>query len=68
MNSLNEIKRPVAEELAAFQKVFRNSVKSKVPLFDVIMRYILKTKGKQMRPLIVIYSAKLFNNVNESTR
>lgn len=67
MNSLNEIKRPVAEELAAFQKVFRNSVKSKVPLFDVIMRYILKTKGKQMRPLIVIYSAKLFNNVNEST-
>ena len=67
MNSLNEIKRPVAEELAAFQKVFRNSVKSKVPLFDVIMRYILKAKGKQMRPLIVIYSAKLFNNVNEST-
>ena len=67
MNSLNEIKRPVAEELAAFQKVFRNSVKSKVPLLDVIMRYILKTKGKQMRPLIVIYSAKLFNNVNEST-
>ena len=67
MNSLNEIKRPVAEELAAFQKVFRNSVKSKVPLLDVIMRYILKAKGKQMRPLIVIYSAKLFNSVNEST-
>lgn len=67
MNSLSEIKRPVTEELAAFQKVFRNSVKSKVPLLDVIMRYILKAKGKQMRPLIVIYSAKLFNNVNEST-
>ena len=67
MNSLSEIKRPVTDELAAFQKVFRNSVKSKVPLLDVIMRYILKAKGKQMRPLIVIYSAKLFNNVNEST-
>ena len=67
MNSLNEIKRPVAEELAAFQKAFRNSVKSKVPLLDVIMRYILKAKGKQMRPLIVIYSAKLFNSVNDST-
>jgi len=67
MNSLNEIKRPVAEELAAFQKVFRNSVKLKVPLLDVIMRYILKAKGKQMRPLIVIYSAKLFNSVNDST-
>ena len=67
MNSLSKIKRPVTDELAAFQKVFRNSVKSKVPLLDVIMRYILKAKGKQMRPLIVIYSAKLFNNVNEST-
>ncbi len=67
MSSLNDIKRPVKEELAAFQKVFRRSVKSKVPLLDVIMRYILKSKGKQMRPLIVIYSAKLFDNVNEST-
>ncbi len=67
MNSLSDIKRPVKEELAAFQKVFRRAVKSKVPLLDVIMRYILKSKGKQMRPLIVIYSAKLFNNVNEST-
>lgn len=67
MNSLSEIKRPVTDELAAFQKVFRNSVKTKVPLLDVIMRYILKAKGKQIRPLIVIYSAKLFNDVNEST-
>lgn len=67
MNSLSDIKRPVKEELAAFQKVFRQSVKSKVPLLDVIMRYILKSKGKQMRPLIVIYSAKLFDNINDST-
>ncbi len=67
MSSLLEIKRPVTEELAAFQKVFRNAVKSKVPLLDVIMRYILKAKGKQMRPLVVIYSAKLFGEVNDST-
>ena len=67
MSSLLEIKRPVTEELAAFQKVFRNAVKSKVPLLDVIMRYILKAKGKQMRPLVVIYSAKLFGEVNEAT-
>lgn len=67
MSSINEIKRPVTEELAAFQKVFRNAVKSKVPLLDIIMRYILKAKGKQMRPLVVIYSAKLFGEVNDST-
>jgi len=67
MSSLREIKRPVTEELAAFQKVFKNAVKTKVPLLDVIMRYILKAKGKQMRPMVVIYSAKLFGEVNEST-
>lgn len=67
MSSLREIKRPVTEELAAFQKIFRNAVKSKVPLLDVIMQYILKSKGKQMRPLVVIYSAKLFGGVNDST-
>jgi len=67
MSNINEIKRPVTEELAAFQKVFRDAVKSKVPLLDVIMRYILKAKGKQMRPLVVIYSAKLFGEVNDAT-
>jgi len=65
--SLKEIKQPVAAELKSFQKVFQDSVKSKVPLLDVIMRYILKARGKQMRPLFVIYSAALFNNINDST-
>ena len=59
MNSLKEIKDPLAEELKSFRKVYRQSVKSKVPLLDVIMRYILKSKGKQMRPLFVLYSAGL---------
>ncbi len=67
MPSLKEIRQPVASEFKAFQKVFRNTVKSKVPLLDVIMRYILKAKGKQMRPLFVIYSAALFKNINPST-
>ena len=67
MPSLKEIRKPVASELKAFQRVFREAVKSKVPLLDVIMRYILKAKGKQMRPLFVIYSAALFENINPST-
>lgn len=67
MQSLKEIKKPVSKELKAFQKLFKETVKSKVPLLDVIMRYILKGKGKQMRPLFVIYSAGLFNNINQST-
>lgn len=67
MPSLKEIRQPITSEFKAFQKVFRNTVKSKVPLLDVIMRYILKAKGKQMRPLFVIYSAALFKNINPST-
>jgi len=67
MHSLKEIKKPVEKELKAFQKLFKSTVKSKVPLLDIIMRYILKSKGKQMRPLFVIYSAGLFNNINHST-
>jgi len=67
MKSLKEIKKPITSELKEFQKVFRVSVKSSVPLLDVIMNYILKAKGKQIRPLIVLYSAALFDGINDST-
>ncbi len=67
MTLLKELRKPISNELNEFQKVFRNSVKSTVPLLDVIMNYILKSKGKQMRPLIVLYSATLFDGINEST-
>jgi octaprenyl-diphosphate synthase len=67
MNSLKDIKKPIKPELKAFQKVFRKAVRSKVPLLDVIMNYILKSKGKQMRPLFVLYSAGVFGKINEST-
>ena len=67
MTLLNELKKPLTNEFKEFQKVFRLSVKSSVPLLDVIMQYILKAKGKQIRPLIVLYSAKLFDEINDST-
>ena len=38
-----------------------------MPLLDTIMNYIVKRKGKQMRPLLVLHCAKLFGEVNEST-
>jgi octaprenyl-diphosphate synthase len=67
MNSLKDIKKPLAEDLKSFRKVFRNAVKSRVPLLDVIMRYILKSKGKQIRPLFVFFSAGLLGNINDKT-
>jgi octaprenyl-diphosphate synthase len=55
------------EELAAFDKKFREAVKSQVPLLDRIMRFIVNRKGKQLRPMFVLLSAKLCGPVNEST-
>ncbi len=67
MTLLKKLKKPISKELSEFQKIFQLSVKSSVPLLDVVMNYILRSKGKQIRPLIVIYSAALFNGINEST-
>jgi octaprenyl-diphosphate synthase len=54
------------EELAVFEKKFKEAVKSQVPLLDRIMQFIVNRKGKQMRPMFVLLSAKLFGPVNES--
>lgn len=67
MSDLSKLKQPIEKHLTEFQKVFRQSVKSKTYLLDVVTNYILKSKGKQMRPLFVIYSAALFENINPST-
>ena len=67
MPGLNEIKKPIENHLKEFQKVFRKTASSKVYLLDIVTKYILKAKGKQMRPLFVIYSAKLFENIDRPT-
>jgi octaprenyl-diphosphate synthase len=54
------------EELASFEKRFKEAVKSQTPLLDRIMRFIVKRKGKQLRPMFVLLSAKLCGPVNEA--
>ncbi len=63
--SLKEIKNPISSELEEFEKRFRKSMKSRVALLDTIMTYIVKRKGKQMRPMFVLLCAKLFGEINE---
>jgi octaprenyl-diphosphate synthase len=67
MSKLDQIKEPVQEHILKFEKVFRASMKSKVPLLDRVMRYIVKRKGKQMRPLFVFLSAEIAGGVTEAT-
>jgi octaprenyl-diphosphate synthase len=57
----------INEELGIFEKKFAEAAKSKVPLLDRIMQYIIRRKGKQLRPMFVFLSAKLHAPINEST-
>jgi len=67
MLKLNEIQQPIANELATFEGKFKASMKSSVPLLDRIIHYIVKRKGKQMRPMFVFFSAGLCGGITEST-
>jgi octaprenyl-diphosphate synthase len=64
---MKDIKRFIFEDLIAFEKVFDHAVKSNVSLLDKIMKYIVQSKGKQMRPMFVLLSAKVCGEINEKT-
>jgi octaprenyl-diphosphate synthase len=57
----------IGNELRVFEKKFGEAVKSETLLLDTIMKYIIKRKGKQLRPMFVLLSARLNGEVNEST-
>jgi octaprenyl-diphosphate synthase len=67
MPGIDKIKEPIAAEMAEFEHRFRSSMKSSVPLLDKITHYIVKRKGKQMRPMFVFLSAKACGQINDST-
>ncbi|HXR79279.1 MAG TPA: polyprenyl synthetase family protein, partial [Saprospiraceae bacterium] len=64
---LREIKAPIAQELEAFEKHFRDAVRSRVALLDKIMHYIVHRKGKQMRPIFVLLSARMCGEITPKT-
>ena len=65
--TVDDIKKPVKEEMALFEKKFKSAMKSDVALLDKITHYIIKRKGKQLRPLFVFLSAKMIAPVEEGT-
>jgi octaprenyl-diphosphate synthase len=67
MSKLRSIRKPVEEEMQRFEGYFNDTLKSDVPLLKIILNYILRRKGKQMRPLLVFISAGLNGTINEST-
>jgi octaprenyl-diphosphate synthase len=64
---LNQISQPIKSELEKFNELFRQSLKSKVGLVDMVAKYIIRQKGKKIRPLLVLLSAKIAGGINERT-
>ena len=62
---MEHVNKVIGAELALFEKKFSDSVKSANPLLDRIMRFIIRRKGKQMRPMFVFLSAKIAGEINE---
>ena len=68
MSAVDKIKAPIKGEMEKFEPFFRSSMQTKVPLLNVIMNYILRQKGKQMRPMFVFLTSKMLKNeVSDST-
>jgi octaprenyl-diphosphate synthase len=65
--AIEQIKLPVVDHMEAFEGKFRQAMKSSVPLLDKITAYIVKRKGKQIRPMFVFLSAQNAGEINEST-
>lgn len=64
---LDNIKKPIEKELIEFEKRFKEEMKSNVALLDRVTSYIVKRKGKQVRPMFVFHSANLCGGITEST-
>jgi octaprenyl-diphosphate synthase len=65
--NLNEIAAPIRPHLDAFERVFRDSIRSRIGLVDLITKYILRQKGKKVRPILVLLSADLCGGVNNKS-
>lgn len=67
MMSVKEIMAPVSDEMQDFEARFSKSMESQVPLLDKVTHYVVRRKGKQMRPLFIFLTAKMLGKINDKT-
>jgi octaprenyl-diphosphate synthase len=65
--TLKELSQPIEHHIDTFDKVFAQSIKSRIGLVDLVTKYILRQKGKKVRPMLVLLSADLCGGINEKT-
>ena len=64
MKIIEKIKNPIVEEFEIFEEEFKSSVHSDVFILNIILKFILNRKGKQVRPLLVLLFAKMYSSQN----
>lgn len=64
-SSLRDITEPVREDLSVFREFFKEEIRSDVFLLDQIIRYLLRQKGKEIRPTLVFMTARMFGNIDK---
>jgi len=62
---LKEISSTISVELTEFNKYFKESLYSKIGIVDLITRYLLRQKGKKIRPLLVLLSSKVAGGITD---
>lgn len=67
MLTIQQIMNPVTFEMQEFEVRFRQNMQSNVPMLDKVTHYIIRRKGKQMRPLFIFLTAKMLGNVSDKT-
>lgn len=67
ITSLNALRAPIKSELSLFRDFFKQAVATKVMFLDTVLNFLLRSKGKELRPMLVFYSSKLFGDSNRST-
>jgi octaprenyl-diphosphate synthase len=67
MSRISQIKAPIKGEMQSFNAYFKQTIESKATILNLIINYLLKQKGKQMRPMLVFLTAQLNGEVNERT-
>ncbi len=67
MSNLSKIKAPIEKEMKEFESYFKTQLNTKIPLLALITNYVLRRKGKQMRPILVFLSARLNGNISDAT-
>lgn len=65
--TVKEIMEPIDAEMKEFEIRFRENMRSKVPMLDKVTHYIIRRKGKQMRPMFLFLTAKMLGEVNDNT-